>query len=117
MGLQHVCDSLAGAALYVVKSDEQGIKGTGMPILFSRRLGVRYSPSRFHQIPRCYELTGCAILGGVNRPRARRSSECPSQCAGIFGVLQLGHLPTGMKKARNVARLTSRADTVFSQVS
>jgi hypothetical protein len=31
--------------------------------------------------------------------RARRSSECPSQCAGIFGALRFEHLPTGIKKS------------------
>ena len=85
---EHVQDGGACATLGFTEGDEQGIEWPGVSVLFDRRLGVRCSPSRFHQIPRCYELTGCAILGGVNRPRARRSSECPSQRAGIFGIYE-----------------------------
>ncbi len=41
---------------------------------------------------------------------ARSSKLCPTRPVGLFGALRFEHLPIGMKKARNVARLTSRAD-------
>jgi len=52
---KHVQDGGACAALGIAERDEQGIEGTGMPILFSRCLGVRCAPSRFHQTASCID--------------------------------------------------------------